>query len=105
MRRAREGVDVRRKIVHDNGDGVEMGKHEGRELIEIDPNEVSMVDLAANKRRFLVIKRLEDEMGNFVQDVTKKVELKKSATELADIGEYLFVIICGHQGRGGEDDW
>lgn len=50
------------------------GNKKPRELLDLVVNEVSLVDLAANKRKFLVVKRLGGaEMPNFLDDITAAV--------------------------------
>ena len=49
-----------------------------RRILDVDVREVSLVDRAANLRRFLILKRLEeDEMTNFEKD---PVEIQKGDT-------------------------
>jgi len=69
-------------------------KQRPREILDVDVKEVSMVDHAANLRRFLIIKRIEEEneMPNFETDDVRKAamteeEKKKAAEEKAKAEE------------------
>lgn len=65
---------------------------EPRELLDLDVKEVSLVDRAANKRKFIVIKKEDQDMGNFkteqdtvdVEKAKKQEDEEKAAKAKAD---------------------
>ena len=64
-------------------------QEEVRRLLALDVREVSMVDQAANLRKFAIIKRMEEEMGALESQAGIEQNNGELATDLATVAAFV----------------